>query len=160
MSEELKCKVYDKNALEDLKYVVICSLYKDKLLLSRHRERDTWETQGGHIENGETPLQAAKRELYEESGVTDAALLYLCDYLGYTSKGHANGAVFLALVNELGKLPESEMAEVRLFDLLPDNLTYPFVTPLIIKRTLQKYYDEQRRIAQSKNVNFCSDSND
>lgn len=160
MSEELKCKVYDKNTLEELKYVVVCSLYKDKLLLSRHKERDTWETQGGHIEEGETPLQAAKRELYEESGVTDAELLYLCDYLGYTSKGHANGAVFLALVNELGELPESEMAEVRLFDLLPDNLTYPFVTPLIIKRTLQKYHDEHRRIAQTKNVNFCSDSND
>lgn len=151
MREELKCKVYDKNTLDDLKYVVVCSLYKDKLLLSRHKQRDTWETQGGHIEEGETPFQAAKRELYEESGVTDAELLYLCDYLGYTSKGHANGAVFLALVNELGELPESEMAEVALFDLLPDNLTYPFVTPLLIKRTLQKYYDEQRRNELSNN---------
>ena len=143
MSEELKCKVFDKNALEDLKYVVVCSLYKDQLLLSRHKQRDTWETQGGHIEEGETPIQAAKRELYEESGVTDAELLYLCDYLGYTSRGHANGAVFLAIVNELAELPESVIAEVRLFDLLPDNLTYPFVTPLLFKRTLQKYYEEQ-----------------
>lgn len=38
------------------------------------------------------------------------------------------------------------MAEVKLFDLLPDNLTYPFVTPLLFKRTLQKYYEEQRII--------------
>ena len=45
MSEELKCKVYDKGILENLKYVVVCSLYEDKLLLSRHRLRDTWETQ-------------------------------------------------------------------------------------------------------------------
>ena len=51
MSEELKCKVYDKNTLDDLKYVVVCSLYNDKLLLSRHKQRDTWETQGGHIED-------------------------------------------------------------------------------------------------------------
>lgn len=145
MREELKCKVYDKNTLDDLKYVVVCSLYNDKLLLSRHKQRDTWETQGGHIEDGETPFQAAKRELYEESGVTDAELIYLYDYLGYTSKGHANGAVFLAIVNELGELPESEMAEVRLFDLLPDNLTYPFVTPLLFKTTFQKYYAEQKK---------------
>lgn len=150
MSEELKCKVYDKNTLDDLKYVVVCSLYEDKLLLSRHKQRDTWETQGGHIEEGETPLQAAKRELYEESGVTDAELLYFCDYLGYTSKGHANGAVFLAVVNELGELPESEMAEVGLFDLLPDKLTYPFVTPLLFKRTLQKYDEEQRKLNLTK----------
>lgn len=150
MREELKCKVYDKNTLDDLKYVVVCSLYNDKLLLSRHKQRDTWETQGGHIEEGETPFQAAKRELYEESGVTDAELLYLCDYLGYTSKGHVNGAVFLALINELGELPESEMAEVGLFDLLPDNLTYPFVTPLLFKRTLQKYYEGQRKVNLTK----------
>ena len=119
-------------------------------MLSKHKQRETWETQGGHIEEGETPFQAAKRELYEESGVTDAELLYLCDYLGYTSKGHANGAVFLAVVNELGELPESEMAEVKLFDLLPDNLTYPFVTHLLFKRTLQKYYEGQRKVNLTK----------
>lgn len=67
MREELKCKVYNKNTLDDLKYVVVCSLYNDKLLLSRHKHRDTWETQGGHIEEGETPVQAAKRELYKQS---------------------------------------------------------------------------------------------
>lgn len=160
MREELKCKVYDKNTFDDLKYVVVCSLYEDKLLLSRHKERDTWETQGGHIEDGETPLQAAKRELYEESGVTDAELIYLCDYLGYTSKGHANGAVFLAIVNELAELPESEMAEVKLFDLLPDNLTYPFVTPLIIKRTLEQYRKECILKELSKQKDTCSDDSD
>ena len=131
-------------------------LYARKLLLSRHKQRDTWETQGGHIEDGETPFQAAKRELYEESGVTDAELIYLYDYLGYTSKGHANGAVFLAIVNELGELPESEMAEVCLFDLLPDNLTYPFVTPLLFQRTLQKYYAEQRKNELHIINNSCS----
>lgn len=144
MDEPLKCKVLPKGSLDDLKYVVVCSLYKDKILLSRHKERDTWETQGGHIEEGETPLEAAKRELYEESGVTDATLIYCCDYIGYTSNRHANGATFIALVNELGELPESEMAETRLFDLLPDELTYPFVTPLLVERTIRAYNDEKR----------------
>ena len=53
MKEELKCKVLDKNKLEDLKYVVVCSLYNDKLLLSRHKQRDTWGKLGEVILNME-----------------------------------------------------------------------------------------------------------
>ena len=36
-----------------------------------HKERDTWESPGGHIDEGETPLEAAERELYEETGAID-----------------------------------------------------------------------------------------
>ena len=41
---------------------------------------ETWETQGGHIEAGEQPLDAAKRELFEESGAVDFDIQPLCDY--------------------------------------------------------------------------------
>ena len=102
-------------------------------MLSRHKMRDTWETQGGHIEAGETPMDAARRELYEESGVTDATIYPVCDYLGYVSNGSANGAVFLADVHALGELPESEMAEIGLFDTFPDKLTYPNVMPRLFE---------------------------
>lgn len=129
MAEELQCKLYPANTLEDLKFVIVCSLLEGKFLLSRHKQRTTWETQGGHIESGETALEAAKRELYEESGVRNATLYYVCDYLGYTSRGSANGAVFFADVHELGTLPDSEMAEVRIFAELPKKLTYKIVTP-------------------------------
>ena len=125
----LQCSVHPLGSLSPYKYVVVCANYRGQWLLSRHRERDTWETQGGHIEHGETPMQAAVRELYEESGVTDARVIPVCDYCGFTDTRSANGAVFLAVVNALGTLPESEMAEMRLFDALPDNLTYPNVSP-------------------------------
>ncbi len=73
-------KTYALSSLKKYKYVVILSEYNGKLLLSRHKKRTTWETQGGHIEIGETPLEAAKRELYEESGATDFDIVPLCDY--------------------------------------------------------------------------------
>lgn len=126
---ELQCKIYPFGTLQPLKYVVVCSFYQGKFLLSRHKKRDTWETQGGHIEPGETPLDAAKRELFEESGVRDAVLSPVCDYYGYNPESHSNGAVFLARVRHLGTMPESEMQEIGLFDTLPENLTYPNVTP-------------------------------
>ena len=125
----LRCSIHPLNTLAPYKYVVVCACYRGQWLLSRHRERDTWETQGGHIEPGETPVMAARRELYEESGVQDAEIIPVCDYCGFTDRGHANGVVFLAVVHAMGELPQSEMAEVRLFDALTENLTYPNVSP-------------------------------
>ena len=129
---KLKCSIHPLSTLGGYKYVVVCSRYEDKWLLSRHKRRDTWETQGGHIEPGETPLEAARRELYEESGVRDAELYPVCDYRGFDSQSAANGIVFYAAVRQLEPLPESEMKEVRLFSALPENLTYPNVTPRLL----------------------------
>lgn len=118
---------------ETYKYVVVCSNYQGKWLFSRHKKRITWETQGGHVEAGETPMEAARRELYEESGVTKADLYPVCDYKGFRGPRFSYGMVFLAVVHELGELPESEMQEVRVFETLPENLTYPVMTPLLVK---------------------------
>ena len=135
-------------SVEKYKYVVVCSNYQGKWLFSRHKKRTTWETQGGHVEAGETPMEAAKRELYEESGVTKADLYPVCDYKGYRGPRFAYGMTFLAVVHELGELPESEMAEVRLFDELPENLTYPTMTPLLVKEAEKKLisvYNQEER---------------
>jgi len=127
------CKTYRCNELQQYKYVVILSLYKGSILLSRHKDRNTWETQGGHIEPGETPLEAAKRELFEESGAEEYTIQQLCDYWAgdpQTGAG-ANGMAFLANIESCGSMPDSEMAEVKVFDLLPENLTYPAITPVL-----------------------------
>ena len=126
-------KVVPLNTFPAYKYVVILSRMDGKWLLSRHRERSTWETQGGHIEEGETPLEAARRELYEESGATDYAIRPLCDYWAGDRQGSAVGVVFLAEIRALGPLPDSVMAEVRAFALLPDCLTYPGITPVLAR---------------------------
>ncbi len=127
--EDLQCTVHPLGTLKTYKYVVVCSFLEGKPILSRHAQRDTWETQGGHIEPGESPADAARRELYEESGVTDAEIIPVCDYYGCNGDRHSNGVVFAAKVRALGELPGFEMKEVRVFDHLPDKLTYPAVTP-------------------------------
>lgn len=103
--KELQCEIYPLNSLKSYKYVVICSLFNNKIVLSKHKFRNTWETQGGHIEDGETPIDAAKRELFEESGITDADIYPVCDYYGFNSKSHSNGMVFLAVVHSLSSYP-------------------------------------------------------
>lgn len=130
------CKFYPLNSFNNYRYVVILSRFEGKILLSRHRDRDTWETQGGHIEAGETTIQAAQRELFEESGAVRYEIKALFDY----SFGGSSGVAFEADILELGPLPESEMAEVKLFDCLPQNLTYPAISPFL--------FQEQERIAK------------
>ncbi len=138
--EKMVCNTYDRNTLGEYRYVVVLSHYQGQILLSRHKDRTTWETQGGHIEPGETPMEAAKRELYEESGAVDFEIRYLCDYRAESPSSHkgANGAVFAARIHTLGIMPESEMAEVRAFQELPAELSYPEITPVLFR-----YLDEE-----------------
>lgn len=129
----MTCKTYEIGTLKQYKYVVVLSEYNGKLMLSRHKKRTTWETQGGHIEAGETPIEAAKRELYEESGASDYEIAPLCDYWAGIegTDDWANGMVFVAKIKTLSSIPDSEMAEVKLFSELPSDLTYPDITPTL-----------------------------
>ena len=127
--KELKCRIYPLGYLERYKFTVICANYRGKWILSKHKKRNTWETQGGHIEAGEDPIECARRELFEESGIKDADIYPVCDYWGFDPQSCSNGMVFLAVVHSLGELPESEMNEIGIFDTLPAELTYPQVSP-------------------------------
>ena len=118
-------KTYPLGSFERYKYVVIMSRMDGGFLLSRHKQRTTWEFQGGHIEPGETPMQAARRELFEESGAAAFDIAPLCDYWAGSEDGQSGacGVVFTVDIHRLGALPESEMAETRRFERLPENMT-------------------------------------
>lgn len=152
----LQCELYPAYGRGNYTFVVICAWYRGKLLLSRHRERTTWETQGGHIEPGETPVDAARRELYEECGARDFDLTPVCDYFGYDEFGSAWGVAFRAEIRELGVLPESEMAETALFDALPENLTYPMVTPKLFEAAQGGTYGNPTGMVSGKTGNADS----
>ncbi len=130
----MRCEVHDLDSLRPYRYVVVFARFGGEWVFCRHKRRHTWETAGGHIEAGESPLAAARRELYEETGALDFEIEPVCDYWAAeeaspTKAGsEANGVVYYARIAELGPLPESEMAQVGLFCALPDALTYPDIT--------------------------------
>jgi len=130
------CKTFPLGTCQAYKYVVVFSCYQGNLLLSRHKARSTWETQGGHIEPGETPLDAARRELYEESGAAEYDIHPLFDYWAADDENDsgAYGQVFLANIYRLAAIPDSEMAQTGVFDTLPSALTYPSITPVLFAR--------------------------
>ena len=134
------CETCELNYLKTYKYVVIIAKYRDKWILCKHKERNTWETAGGHIELGETPLDAAKRELFEETGAVSFDIKPVFDYWAKDEISRANGMVFYAEINELGNLPESEMEKVKCFETLPSNLTYKDITQKLFQYLESNYW--------------------
>jgi len=51
-----------------------------ELLLGRRNDNKKWTLPAGHMEGNETPLQCARRELQEETGLEPKALSYLTEY--------------------------------------------------------------------------------
>lgn len=43
--------------------------HEDKVLLHKHAKLGKWLPPGGHLETNETPAEAARREVFEESGL-------------------------------------------------------------------------------------------
>jgi 8-oxo-dGTP diphosphatase len=136
---DIDVRIYDLDYLKYYRFVVIFARYRDKWLYSRHKERTTWETAGGHIEIGETALEAAKRELYEETGAIRFDIHPMFDYSVHTPTDFANGQVYLAEIIELSDMPDSEMSEVALFDTYPEKLTYPHILPILFEKVNNIY---------------------
>ena len=141
----MKCTVYKLGKLKNYEYVVTFARYDNKWIICKHRERNTWETSGGHIEPGETPIEAARRELREETGAMDFRIEAVCDYWACDEPHEtesitwSNGQVFLANVAELGEIPRnSEMECIDFFDDFPQNLTYPDITYTLLPQIITR----------------------
>jgi 8-oxo-dGTP pyrophosphatase MutT (NUDIX family) len=133
--------------------VIIAARTDGRWIFCRHKDHRGWELPGGHIEPGETPDQAAIRELYEETGVTAAQFTEV----GRFTAGKLPGVLYFAQVEQLGPIPDgSEIREIRISEQLPkihayDNLPLFFdrVQNWLNLRTgcdeLWDLYDSQRR---------------
>ncbi|WP_321800250.1 NUDIX hydrolase [Burkholderia sp. BCC1988] len=89
---------------------IVCRQGQRMLLVARTASR--WALPGGTIKAGETPLQAAHRELWEETGLADLDLVYAMHFGGLSKLHHV-------FVGELGPglkpQASNEIAHCKLF---------------------------------------------
>lgn len=130
-------KTYKLGYCDEKEYtrVVCVSRYKDKFVFSYNKKRNGWEIPGGHIEVGESWQEAARREIFEETGATKVKVDPVCVY-----KISTFALLCFCEILEMGELPkEFEMEEIMFSDVLPQNLTFPGASKLyfdIIKEYL------------------------
>jgi len=135
----MEVRFYETVEDSKLKFAVILARHNGKWVLCKHRERDTYEAPGGHREPGETIGEAARRELYEETGAVEYEIGPLCVYSVTDETGEETfGMLYAAEITAFETELHSEIERIELFEELPDNWTYPEIQPLLVKEYLRR----------------------
>lgn len=142
----LEVKFYDEIDDSLLKFAVIISKTNGKWVFCKHKERDTFEVPGGHREPGETIIDTAKRELWEETGAVDFEMRPVCVY-SVKGKTRVNenisdesfGMLFVADIYSFEEIC-SEIEKIIICDELVKDWTYPLIQPKLIEEAMKRGY--------------------
>lgn len=137
-------KFYDNTDDDLLKFAVIISKANGKFVFCKHKERNTYEIPGGHREKGETVLEAAKRELKEETGAVDFTIKPVCVY-SVKGKTRVNenvddetfGMLYVADIFSFEEI-HSEIEKIIITDKLEYDWTYPLIQPKLMKEAQRR----------------------
>lgn len=140
----IEVNFHDQMADELLKFAVIIAKTEGKWVFCKHKERSTYEVPGGHREAGETILEAARRELQEETGAVDFKIQPVCVY-SVKGKTRINkqendvsfGMLFVAEIFSFEEL-HSEIETIFITDKLVENWTYPLIQPKLLEEAKRR----------------------
>jgi len=130
----MEVRFYETVEDSKLMFAVILARHDGKWVFCKHKARETYECPGGHREPGETIEEAARRELYEETGAVQYVLEPLCVYSVRSEEGGETfGMLYAAEITAMEPDLHSEIERIELFADLPHHWTYPEIQPRLIE---------------------------
>ncbi len=123
---------------EKISYVVIAARHDEGWIFVKHRRRGGYELPAGHPEAGEDSVEAAARELKEETGAIDFTLEPVTYYSVDAGEGKQYGRLFFACVETLGTIGDrSEIEGLAVFRRRPRNISLPEVMTFLYRRATE-----------------------
>lgn len=117
------------HAEKSISFVIIVANYNnsDEWVFVQKNDNNTWELPAGHKKKGESSLEAAQRELFEETGAKEYTMEVLSDYTLVINNEQGVGRIFLAIISKLGPLPSFEIKKRIIAENMPLPHTYPLL---------------------------------
>lgn len=137
-------KFYERIEDSLLKFAVIISKTQNRYVFCKHKDRNTWEIPGGHREQGETIMDTARRELYEETGALKFDIKPVCVYSVISPDNfhgeESFGMLFFADIKSFETQLHSEIEKIVITENLPERWTYPDIQPHLMKEAGKRGY--------------------
>ena len=139
-----KVRFYDTVEDSFFRFAVILTRYQGQWVFCKHKERDTYEAPGGHREAGESILETAKRELWEEAGAEADSLKPVCAYSVVQPGARAGqgeetfGMLYLAEVTRMEEELHYEIEKRLISRELPRHWTYPEIQPKLLEEAVRR----------------------
>ena len=143
----IEVKFYDEVNDALSRFAVIISKKDGKWVFCKHRNRETYEIPGGHREEGESILDTAKRELYEETGAVEYNLKPVCVYsvlrkdsFESNDGNESFGMLYFADILSFERELHYEIERILITEQLVKDWTYPFIQPKLIEEAQRRGY--------------------
>ncbi|TWT08501.1 nucleoside triphosphatase YtkD [Planococcus sp. CPCC 101016] len=107
------------------RHILVISQYKGQWVLTNHSKRGL-EFPGGKVEAGESLLDAAKREVYEETGAHVKELEWFAEYVVYSAKPFCK-TVFIGVADKVDCIELLETEGIVLMKELELNNDFSFL---------------------------------
>lgn len=140
---------FTKNAFKDrAKHVFVICRFRDNWLLTKHKSRGL-EFPGGKVEEGETLEEAARREVYEETGAALLTMKQIAEYRVTSNKESFVKAVFwgeIGNIFETNDYYETDGPVLVTADLLQERFgsDYSFIMKDQVVEECLKYIEKQK----------------